>query len=161
MTHGTPSIWTPELIAELTRLWEVDGFSLNEIGKRLNITRHQVKGKVRRLNLSARGNPVDIAKVKANRQSAADGRAHNGDGCRFPSWTHDTLPDRPEYGHYCGAPVLIRKVNGEDARSSYCVSHHALCIVPEKHPKSLRPKSLDEMRAALRKEVAEIMRGTL
>jgi hypothetical protein len=50
------------------------------------------------------------------------------------------------------------------SRSNICVTCARARRKPSvttRFPKSFRPKSLDEMRAALRKEVAEIMRAPL
>jgi hypothetical protein len=52
------------------------------------------------------------------------------DGCRFPLWPHDAPPDH----RYCGAPVLVRVMKGEERRSSYCATHAALCYVAAKYP---------------------------
>jgi GcrA cell cycle regulator len=45
-----PSIWTDELIAELTRFW-AEGYSSSIIAEKLGITRNAVVGKINRLDL--------------------------------------------------------------------------------------------------------------
>jgi GcrA cell cycle regulator len=45
-----PSIWTDELVAELTRLW-AEGYSQSLIAEKMGITRNMVCGKVHRLDL--------------------------------------------------------------------------------------------------------------
>jgi GcrA cell cycle regulator len=49
--------WSPERIAELTKLWN-DGLATSEIGKRLGISKNAVVGKAHRLHLSARPSPI-------------------------------------------------------------------------------------------------------
>lgn len=51
------SIWTPALIAELTRLWNED-LPTAEIGRRLSISKNCVIGKAHRLSLAARPSPI-------------------------------------------------------------------------------------------------------
>ena len=49
--------WTPERIADLTRLWN-EGLTTSEIGKRLGISKNAVVGKAHRMHLSARPSPI-------------------------------------------------------------------------------------------------------
>ena len=49
--------WTPERIAELTRLWNA-GLTTSEIGMQLGISKNAVVGKAHRLHLSARPSPI-------------------------------------------------------------------------------------------------------
>ncbi|MGO9785646.1 MAG: GcrA family cell cycle regulator, partial [Stellaceae bacterium] len=44
------SIWTPELIQNLSKLWD-EGHSTAEIGRRLGISKNAVVGKAHRLAL--------------------------------------------------------------------------------------------------------------
>ena len=46
--------WTPEKIAELTRLWMVEKLSISQCGKAMGITRNSAMGKIHRLNLPVR-----------------------------------------------------------------------------------------------------------
>ena len=59
MTGSTPPTgWTPERVAELTRLW-ADGLSAAQIARSMGgITRNAVIGKVHRMGLSGRAKPA-------------------------------------------------------------------------------------------------------
>jgi GcrA cell cycle regulator len=48
--NAVPSIWTDELIAELTKLW-AEGYSSSIVGEKLGISRNAVVGKINRLDL--------------------------------------------------------------------------------------------------------------
>ena len=52
--------WTPERVAELTRLWN-EGLTTSQIGKRLGISKNAVVGKAHRLHLSARPSPIKMS----------------------------------------------------------------------------------------------------
>ena len=49
--------WTNEMVAELKRLW-AEGVTTGEIGRRLNISKNSIVGKVHRLGLSGRPSPI-------------------------------------------------------------------------------------------------------
>lgn len=49
--------WTDEMVEELKRLWE-EGVTTGEIGRRLNISKNSIVGKVHRLGLSGRPSPI-------------------------------------------------------------------------------------------------------
>ena len=49
--------WTDEMVAELKRLW-AEGVTTGEIGRRLNISKNSIVGKVHRLGLSGRPSPI-------------------------------------------------------------------------------------------------------
>lgn len=51
------SIWTPELVQNLSRLWD-EGHSIAEIGRRLGISKNAAVGKAHRLNLTPRESPL-------------------------------------------------------------------------------------------------------
>lgn len=51
------SIWTPELIQQLSALWK-EGLSTAEIGRRLGVTKNAVVGKAHRLYLDPRPSPL-------------------------------------------------------------------------------------------------------
>ncbi len=55
--------WTAESIQRLTRLWEAGDLSASEIGEVMGISKNAVIGKVRRLGLSGRPNPVNIGRA--------------------------------------------------------------------------------------------------
>ncbi len=49
--------WTDEMVEELKRLWD-EGVTTGEIGRRLNISKNSIVGKVHRLGLSGRPSPI-------------------------------------------------------------------------------------------------------
>lgn len=49
--------WTDEMVEELKRLWS-EGVTTGEIGRRLNISKNSIVGKVHRLGLSGRPSPI-------------------------------------------------------------------------------------------------------
>ena len=49
--------WTEEMVEELKRLW-AEGVTTGEIGRRLNISKNSIVGKVHRLGLSGRPSPI-------------------------------------------------------------------------------------------------------
>ncbi len=49
--------WTDEMVEELKRLW-AEGVTTGEIGRRLNISKNSIVGKVHRLGLSGRPSPI-------------------------------------------------------------------------------------------------------
>ena len=57
--------WTDEMVEELKRLWD-EGVTTGEIGRRLNISKNSIVGKVHRLGLSGRPSPI---KKKSDTQS--------------------------------------------------------------------------------------------
>ena len=74
-----PAKWTPEIEAELRRLWDVEKLTALMISDRLGISRDAVIGKARRLKLERRPNPITagpeaMAQMKAKR--AATRREH-------------------------------------------------------------------------------------
>lgn len=66
--------WTDEMVEELKRLW-AEGVTTGEIGRRLNISKNSIVGKVHRLGLSGRPSPIkkksDAAEAKSAAQPAA------------------------------------------------------------------------------------------
>jgi GcrA cell cycle regulator len=65
------SIWTPELIQNLSKLWD-EGHSTAEIGRRLGISKNAVVGKAHRLALTPRPSPLKRPPVR----QPASGGAH-------------------------------------------------------------------------------------
>jgi GcrA cell cycle regulator len=57
------SIWTPELIQNLSKLWD-EGHSTAEIGRRLGISKNAVVGKAHRLALTPRPSPLKRPPVR-------------------------------------------------------------------------------------------------
>ena len=49
--------WTDEMVEDLKRMWK-EGLTTGEIGKRLNVSKNSIVGKVHRLGLSGRPSPI-------------------------------------------------------------------------------------------------------
>ncbi len=64
--------WTDKMIEDLKKMWK-EGLTTGEIGKRLNVSKNSIVGKVHRLGLS--GRPSPIKKKEAKPQSAAGSKA--------------------------------------------------------------------------------------
>lgn len=131
--------WTPERIAELTRLWN-DGLATSEIGKRLGISKNAVVGKAHRLHLSARPSPIRrvimrSAIVRAPRAPVEPRAVQHAapppppaqervvelsnQTCKWP------IGHPNEAGfHFCGERAIVGK--------PYCQSHTALAYVRAK-----------------------------
>ena len=61
--------WTDEMIAELKKLWQ-EGVTTGEIGKRLNVSKNSIVGKVHRLGLSGRPSPIKRKDTSASETPA-------------------------------------------------------------------------------------------
>ena len=123
------STWTPERIAEVTRLWS-EGLTTAEIGKLIGITKNAVVGKAHRLGLPARPSPIrrqgsgrsvvaaprPVAKAPAKpmRQIAL---STSGACCKWP-FGH---PGEADF-HFCGSPALVNK--------PYCPEHYQMAYLP-------------------------------
>jgi GcrA cell cycle regulator len=105
------TIWTPELIAQLSGLWE-EGLSTAEIGRRLGITKNAVVGKAHRLELNPRPSPLKSPPVRRS-------LGVSGPTC---SWPHGH-PGEKGF-HFCGERTLPGK--------PYCAEHAALAYVKPK-----------------------------
>lgn len=67
--------WTPKRVSALIALWN-EGLSTAEIGRRLDVTKNAVVGKVHRLGLPKRQSPIRTgAKKKAAAKPAAEKKA--------------------------------------------------------------------------------------
>jgi GcrA cell cycle regulator len=153
--NAVPSIWTDELIAELTKLW-AEGYSAGVIAEQFGVTRNSVIGKVFRLNL------ISPEKKRVARQKVAAPKKVQrrdiskivtmGAGQRIIRSSEavdkyqlrcveiaprhlalvDLEPDdcRYPYGNetitFCGHPKM--------AGSSYCVPHKHLTSEPPRAP---------------------------
>ena len=62
--------WTDEMVEELKRLW-AEGVTTGEIGRRLNISKNSIVGKVHRLGLSGRPSPIKKKSEDAPAKTAA------------------------------------------------------------------------------------------
>jgi GcrA cell cycle regulator len=104
------SIWTSELIQQLSALWK-EGLSTAEIGRRLGVTKNAVVGKAHRLSLDPRPSP--LKRPPTRRVVVA------GPSCSWPSGH----PGEKGF-HFCGKRPLPGK--------SYCAEHAKLAYVKPK-----------------------------
>ncbi len=107
------TIWTPDLIDQLSALWD-QGLSTAEIGRKLGISKNAVIGKAHRMALTPRPSPL---KSPPRRRVAGVGHAP---ACSWPSGH----PGEKGF-HFCGNRPMPGK--------PYCAEHAALAYV--------RPKS--------------------
>jgi len=124
------STWTPERIAEVTRLWS-EGLTTAEIGKLVGVTKNAVVGKAHRLGLPPRPSPIrrkgvsggggttmprPVAKapVKLIRQIAL---STSGACCKWPSGH----PGEANF-RFCGSAALVNK--------PYCPEHYQMAYLP-------------------------------
>ena len=121
------STWTPERIAEVTRLWS-EGLTTAEIVKVVGITKNAVVGKAHRLGLPPRPSPirrkggggvtlprpVPKAPVKPMRQIAL---STSGACCKWP-FGH---PGEEDF-RFCGSLALVNK--------PYCPEHYQMAYLP-------------------------------
>ena len=114
MTDGP---WTPELVADLARLWGETDLSTAEIARRLGVSKNAAVGKAHRIGLPGRPDPID-RRAAALAQEAAAQRAA-GAGCRFIEGD-DYLEVIAAGGDpHCGAPPLAPS-------GPWCAKHHAV-----------------------------------
>ena len=101
--------WTPLKVLALIALWN-EGLPTSAIGNRLGVTKNAVVGKVHRLGLQRRPDPIPQKKPhKSHRLGLADLSPNQ---CRWPSGN----PGDEDF-EFCGAPVQHGK--------PYCRSHSA------------------------------------
>lgn len=133
------STWTPERIAEVTRLWD-EGLTTAEIGKIVGVSKNAVVGKAHRLGLPARPSPIlrnggggkslatprPVAKVpvKPARQIVL---STSGACCKWP-FGH---PGESGF-HFCGSAALLNK--------PYCPEHYQMAYLPARPKGSQAPR---------------------
>jgi GcrA cell cycle regulator len=108
--------WTPERIADLTRLWE-EGITTAEIGRRIGVTKNAVIGKVHRIGLV----PRVVKEVPPPRRNVFD---FQGVVCMWPIGH----PNDDDF-HFCGGRPIAGK--------PYCEHHAALAYIkPREKPEA-------------------------
>lgn len=126
--------WTPERIAEVTRLWS-QGLTTAEIGRLVGVSKNAIVGKAHRLGLPARPSPIK-REARLPRQARTEPRpierpspppvhlviSTNGATCKWPIGH----PGEPEFG-FCGQPAVEGK--------PYCIEHYGRAYIQAK-PKS-------------------------
>jgi len=119
----TPSPWTADLDAQLTRRWsDADRPSCAQIGRDLGLTKNQIIGRAHRIGLPKRESPVHTARRKRPLRFCHDGHLGNRVGpitdCKFIAGDPHGAAARGE-NPFCGEPSL--------PGSCYCADHHAVC----------------------------------
>lgn len=112
--------WTDERIELLKSLW-AEGLPAGEIGRRLEVTKNAVVGKVHRLGLPKRPSPIKNAvsssttpRAKPKKKVKADEPIRLADlGPGMCSWPIGD-PGNPDF-HFCGAKSIPGK--------PYCLAH--------------------------------------
>ncbi|MGE5268306.1 MAG: GcrA family cell cycle regulator [Thiohalocapsa sp.] len=115
-TPARVETWTPERIAELTRLWE-EGVTTAEIGRRIGVTKNAVIGKVHRIGLV----PRVVKEAPPPRRNVFD---FVGAACMWPIGH----PNDADF-HFCGCSPLAGK--------PYCAEHAAVAYIrPKEKPEA-------------------------
>lgn len=117
--------WTDETIQRLTRLWD-DGFSANEIAVKMNTSKSSILGKVHRLNLPARLNPVK----------------QRGDGSDAPKRIQEKPARLPRPAGYSARAILEKKAL--QPAPAPIVNISAKCCWPMGNPRNARFRYCDE-----------------
>ena len=102
--------WTAVRVAALIALWN-EGLPTSEIGRRLNVTKNSVVGKVHRLGLTKRESPIQ-KKVVEKKPVAQVVRLESLSAgmCSWP----DGEPGKEDF-RFCGKPIVEGK--------PYCLQH--------------------------------------
>ena len=134
--------WTEQMVEDLKKMWD-EGLTTGEIGKRLNVSKNSIVGKVHRLQLSGRPSPIkkkdEISEEKAAPAKPAkeekfepvakmpvkNSHSHCGKTsltdldnhtCRWP-----VGDPKDENFHFCGKKVKIGQ--------TYCEEHANIAYV--------------------------------
>ena len=125
--------WTPERIAEVTRLWN-QGLTTAEIGRLVGMSKNAIVGKAHRLGLQPRPSPIKRGVRVARPPRSSEPRVHverpiappvqlvistNGATCKWPLGH----PGEPEFS-FCGQPAVEGK--------PYCVEHYTRAYIQAK-----------------------------
>ncbi len=109
-------MWTDELVAELSRLWN-EGHSTAEIGRRLGVTKNAVVGKANRIGLPARQSPIKRTVSGVQPDALRRGQ------CAWPIGD----PRKPGF-RFCGKP--------SEAGKPYCMAHCQAAYIPDRRNKA-------------------------
>jgi GcrA cell cycle regulator len=114
------SIWTHELVQQLSRLWD-EGLSTAEIGRRLGVSKNAVVGKAHRLALTPRPSPLKRPPVRRAAPAVSAGAAAGSGTCSWPTGH----PGEKDFS-FCGKRTVAGK--------PYCAEHAAMAYVrPKSH----------------------------
>jgi len=130
--------WTPERIKVLIALWE-EGLPTSEIGRRLDVTKNAVVGKVHRLGLKKRQSPIRQSAAASSAPAqpkktkkvvaptpAVSAKLPSGDVVRLEELTNamccwpEGEPGTPDF-YFCGKQAVQDK--------PYCEAHCARAYV--------------------------------
>ncbi len=107
--------WTPLRVSALIALWE-EGLAASEIGRRLDVTKNAVIGKVHRLGLAKRQSPIRKFEEKPPLADTISLENLTAGMCSWPTGEPGT-----ESFHFCGHPAAPDK--------PYCADHCARAYV--------------------------------
>ncbi len=117
--------WTDEMVEELKKMWH-EGLTTGEIGKRLNVSKNSIVGKVHRLGLSGRPSPIkkkdEEAPAKPAEKKAAPASAAE------PHTPKENIKEAP------AAPAPVREPK---------IVHHELKAAPASAPKAEKHAAAD------------------
>lgn len=112
------AVWPEDRSEKLRVLWD-KGSSASEIARELGVTRNSVIGKVRRLELSYRREPM---RPQPRHTHTIENWVHKT--CSYPV----DLPGDQGF-HFCGLEVID---NAKNKPSPYCQDHYSLCYIPKR-----------------------------
>ena len=131
--------WSDDLTQKLRELW-TQGFSTNEIGRRLGVSKNAVIGKDRRINLERRPSPIvqsSPGKTSTGKRFLRNrGTAGRGSMAAYipPELSREPSPPRPSDSPCCwpiGEPgrTGFRYCDEPTRRGrSYCEAHRAIAL---------------------------------
>lgn len=82
--------WTDQMVEDLRKMWK-EGLTTGEIGKRLNVSKNSIVGKVHRLGLSGRPSPIKKKEV-----STAESPAKNTPAAQPSAASKETKTPKAE-----------------------------------------------------------------
>ena len=126
--------WTEERIALLTQLW-TEGIATSEIGRRLDVTKNAVVGKVHRLGLPKRQSPIQrkpAAKKKAPEPEVVTLDKLRPGMCAWPIGD----PGTPGF-HFCGE----KSTEGKPYCEPHCEQAYVRNVKDEKNKKAQKSAS--------------------
>ena len=109
--------WTEQMVEDLRAMWK-QGLTTAEIGKRLNVTKNSIVGKVHRLGLSGRPSPIK----KKNEENPAEGNKAAEDAPAVSSKNTESTQLKKEpvkvekTSMPAGSPVMASSAKNEPAK---------------------------------------------
>jgi GcrA cell cycle regulator len=130
--------WTDEMVEELKRLWD-EGVTTGEIGRRLNISKNSIVGKVHRLGLSGRPSPIK----KKSEEPSTDKAPKKTPAKEKKVVTKKVDEPKNSNNH---TPVKKTTVEKKEAEPKH-IEAPKVSVVPEK-PSVAEPSNEDDIKLA-------------